>query len=75
MVHKFNIIMKLKGEWKNKKVEKLKSRGRKGIPDSMRAIAWTALARPNTMIPANFNGNKQEFFMKCCKTKLNKDDV
>lgn len=74
MVHKFKVITTKIGK-NNLMVEKLKTRGRKGIPDNMRAIVWTAFGRIDAMIPVNYKGSKQDWFIKCCKVKSSKDDV
>jgi len=34
--------------------EKMKRRGRKGIPNSMRSISWPLLAQSKTVIPPNY---------------------
>jgi len=36
--------------------DKLKSRGRKGIPDCVRGTAWPILAKSKLQIPKEFNG-------------------
>ena len=52
---------------------KLKSRSRKGIPDSIRGIAWPILADSDNVIPKEFqDGGKQEWMKSLLRHKLDR---
>ena len=57
----FDMLEVLKNN--NKVHSKLKTRARKGIPDSIRGIAWPILAGVDNVIPAEYaaGGGKQEW--------------
>ena len=42
----------------NKVDDKIKKRGRKGIPDSMRGIAWPIITKSSKIIPTDYKGDK-----------------
>ncbi len=52
---------------------KLKSRARKGIPDSIRGIAWPILAGTENIIPSEYQeSGKQEWMRDLLRQKLDR---
>jgi hypothetical protein len=52
---------------------KLKTRARKGIPDSIRGIAWPILAGADQIIPLDYKeGGKQEWMRDLLRQKLDR---
>ena len=66
----FDMLEVLKNN--NKVHSKLKTRARKGIPDSIRGIAWPILAGVDNVIPAEYEagGGKQEWLRDLLQQKL-----
>ena len=55
---------------------KLKSRARKGIPDSMRGLAWPILSKSDEVIPTeHYDGGKQQWMRTLLSRKLNRADL
>jgi len=56
-----------------KSYRKLKSRARKGIPDSIRGVAWPILAGADQIVPECYGeGGKQEWMKDLLRRKLDR---
>ena len=56
--------------------KKLKSRARKGIPDSMRGLAWPILSNSDDVVPVeHYDGGKQQWVRALLSRKLNRADL
>ena len=55
---------------------KLKSRGRKGIPDSIRGIAWNILTNSHLVVPDEYGtGGKQLWMKELLRNKLDQKEL
>lgn len=67
----FDMLEALKNN--GKPHSKLKTRARKGIPDSIRGIAWPILAGADDIIPIAYKeGGKQEWMRDLLRQKLDR---
>ena len=57
-----------------KSSRKLKSRTRKGIPDSIRGVAWPVIAGADQIVPIDYGaGAKQEWMKDLLRRKLDRN--
>ena len=55
---------------------KLKSRTRKGIPDSIRGVAWPILAGADQIVPEDYGeGGKQDWMKDLLRRKLDRSQL
>ena len=70
----FDMLEPLKNN--GKAHSKLKSRARKGIPDSVRGIAWPIIAGTDQVVPEEYNeGGKQEWMRDLLRQKLERKQL
>ena len=70
----FEMLLALKNEGKTH--SKLKSRARKGIPDSIRGIAWPTIAGADNVVPALYSeGGKQEWMRHLLGKQLDRKQL